>query len=436
MPALIIELGRPDLRRYRRSSPPVVSTVAGYRGSEEVCVPVPVLVLFFAAAVGITLALHLYLWHRLVRNTTRPGSRRRLIGTVAIAVLGLGLVASLVINGGFVVFAWTGYIWLALMFYLVVALLVMEVPRLAVGWWLRRGGRATPADATPEAVPPAAEADAGRRLFLARSVAIVAGLTAVGTTGYGMTVALGAPVIERVPIALRRLGRPLDGYRIALISDVHLGPILGRAHTERLVRTINGLHADLVAITGDLADGSVDELGRAGEPLRDLRSTHGTYFVTGNHEYYTGDLANWLDALRGWGVNLLLNSRVEITRGSAALDLAGVNDPTGGWYDGGPDFARAVGDRDPSRPVVLLSHQPVQVKQARRHGVDLQLSGHTHGGQMCPFNLLVPLQQPVVAGRSRFGDTELYVTRGAGFWGPPVRVGAEPEVTLIELRAW
>jgi predicted MPP superfamily phosphohydrolase len=263
----------------------------------------------------------------------------------------------------------------------------------------------------------------------------VAGLTAVGTTGYGMTIALGAPVVERVPIALRGLGRPLDGYRIALISDIHLGPTLGRAHAERLVRTINDLRADLVAITGDLADGSVDELGRACQPLQDLRSTHGTFFVTGNHEYYTGDLSNWLDALRVWGVNLLLNSRVEITRGAAALDLAGVNDPTGGWYDDGPDFARAVGDRDPSRPVVLLSHQPVQVKHARRHGVDLQLSGHTHGGQMCPFNLLVPLQQPVVAGRSRFGDTELYVTRGAGFWGPPVRVGAEPEVTLVELRA-
>jgi predicted MPP superfamily phosphohydrolase len=320
------------------------------------------------------------------------------------------------------------------MFYLVVTLLVMELPQRAVDRWLRRRARSTPPDATPEVGPLVADVD--RRLFLARSAAIVAGLTAVTATGYGMTRALGAPVVQRVPIALRRLGRPLDGYRIALISDIHLGPILGRAHTERLVRVINALEADLVAITGDLADGSVAELGRAGEPLRDLRSTHGTYFVTGNHEYYTGDLSNWLEALRGWGVNLLLNSRVEITRGTAALDLAGVNDPTGAWYDDGPDFARAVGDRDPGRPVVLLSHQPVQIRQASSHGVDLQLSGHTHGGQMCPFNLLVPLQQPAVAGRARFGDTELYVTRGAGFWGPPVRVGADPEVTLIELRAW
>jgi predicted MPP superfamily phosphohydrolase len=250
-----------------------------------------------------------------------------------------------------------------------------------------------------------------------------------------MTSALGPPIVERVRIPLRRLGRPMDGYRIALVSDIHLGPILGRAHIERIVRVVNDLRPDLVAITGDLADGSVAELGRACGPLRDLRSTHGTFFVNGNHEYYTGDLRNWHEELRGLGVRLLLNDRAEVSRGTAALDVAGVNDPTGAYYADGPDFARAVGDRDPARPVVLLSHQPVQVRQARRHGVDLQLSGHTHGGQMCPFNLVVPIQQgPLVAGWYRLGETQLYVTRGAGFWGPPVRVAAPPEITLVELR--
>jgi len=375
--------------------------------------------MFSAVVLVVAVVLHLYLWHRLVYVTTRPRGLGRRAGTVAIGVLGAGMVAALLIRGEFVVFAWSSYIWLAVMFYLVVALLVLEVPRLAVRLWLRRRP----------------DVDEDRRLLLARSAAIVAGLAAVGTTGYGVSSALGAPVVERVPIALRRLGRPLDGYRIALISDVHLGPILGRAHTERLVRTINDLRPDLVAITGDLADGSVEDLGRGGEPLRDLRSTHGTFFVTGNHEYYTGDLPNWLSALRGWGVNPLLNDRAEITRGAAAFDLAGVNDPTGQWYDDAPDFTRALGDRDPARPVVLLSHQPVQVRDSAKLGVDLQLSGHTHGGQMCPFNLLVPLQQPAVAGRFRFGDTQLYVTRGAGFWGPPVRVAAAPEITLVELRS-
>ena len=231
--------------------------------------------LFFLVVVGITLALHVYLWHRLVYVTTRPRSRLRLVAALAISVLALGLVASLAIDGEYVVFAWTEYLWLALMFYLVVALLVLELPRLGVGWWLRHHRRpiaadAAPEDAAPEDATPAADLD--RRRFLARSAAIVAGLAAAGATGYGMTSALGAPIVERVPIALRRLGRPLDGYRIALISDVHLGPILGRAHTERLVRTINDLRPDAVTIVGDLADGSVADLGAACEPLRDLRA--------------------------------------------------------------------------------------------------------------------------------------------------------------------
>lgn len=402
---------------------------------------------FIAAVLTVTVVVHLYLWHRLAFVTTRTGSRWRWIGAAVISLLGVGLAAALLIGGEYLAAVWTEYLWLAVMFYLLVALLVLELPRLAVGLWLRRRRSAPDIQAATASTSasisasasasatPAPGVDEGRRLLLARSMAVVAGLSAVGTTGYGVTQALGAPVVERVPIALRRLGRPLDGFRIALISDVHLGPMLGRAHTERLVRTINDLRADLVAITGDLADGSVADLGRAAEPLRDLRSTHGTFFVTGNHEYYTGDLANWLDALRGWDVNLLLNSRTEITQRTAAFDLAGVNDPVGDGFDDGPDFARAVGDRDPDRPVVLLSHQPVQVEQSRLHGVDLQLSGHTHGGQMCPFDLAVALDQPTISGRARFGDTELYVTRGAGFWGPPVRVAAKPEVTLIELRA-
>src|SRR5437667_11268776 len=183
----------------------------------------------FGLAVVVTLGLHAYLWYRLVRSTARPGSRWRRIGGAIVALLAIGLVVSVVTRGEPRLFAWAEYLWLALMFYLFVALLVLELPRLAVAWWLRRRARAAPAaPTTAEAAVPAegadtdTDADADRRLFLARSVAIVAGLTAVGATGYGMTQALGAPVVERVPIPLRRLGRPLDGYRIALISDVHL----------------------------------------------------------------------------------------------------------------------------------------------------------------------------------------------------------------------
>src|SRR5690606_20021788 len=169
-------------------------------------------------------------------------------------------------------------------------------------------------------------------------------------------------------------------------------------------------------------------------PLRQLRSRYGAYFVTGNHEYYTG-VEEWLAEAEELGLRVLRNERVEIAHRGGAIDLAGVNDQEGSRYDDPPDYAAALGDRDPTRPVVLLAHQPVQVHQAAAYGVDLQLSGHTHGGQLVPFNAVVRLDQPAVSGLATVDGTRLYVTNGAGFWGPPMRVGAPPEVTLIELRS-
>jgi predicted MPP superfamily phosphohydrolase len=195
---------------------------------------------------------------------------------------------------------------------------------------------------------------------------------------------------------------------------------------------INEQQPDLVAIVGDLVDGTVDKLGEAAAPLRDLVSKHGSFFVTGNHEYYSG-FEPWLAELERLGVNPLRNERVAIQRGTAAFDLAGVNDVTGSSFNDGPDFARTLDGRDTTRPVVLMAHQPIQVTDAAKHGVDLQLSGHTHGGQMFPFHAIVPMQQPVVAGLEKIDGTWVYVTRGAGFWGPPVRVGAPPEISMIQL---
>jgi uncharacterized protein len=226
----------------------------------------------------------------------------------------------------------------------------------------------------------------------------------------------------------------MDGFTIATVSDIHLGPLAGRAHTQRVVDVINRTQADLVAVVGDLVDGSVRELGAAAQPLRQIQSRNGAFFVTGNHEYYSG-AEEWLAEVERLGIRTLRNQRQLITARGGAIDLAGVNDVDGeGTSTGGPDIAGALRDRDQNIPVVLLAHQPVQVHEAAEHGVDLQLSGHTHGGQMVPFNFLVRLQQPVINGYAQFGDTQLYVTNGAGFWGPPVRVGAPPQVTLVELR--
>jgi uncharacterized protein len=434
---------------------------------------------FMATVLLVVTLVHLYLWKRLVRDTTARKSRGRRVGGLVILLLALAVPGTIIgSRSGPGWLAW-GFLWLAVMFYLLVTLLALEIPMLVARLWLRRRAAraATPGTvAAPEpalvaaeaptppgterpgpgeaaaastatgtpATGPAAGHDPDRRLLLARGAAIFAGLTAAGITGYGVRTALGPPSLDRVRVPLAKLPRGMDGFRIAVVSDIHLGPLAGRAHTERVVAAINRLDADLVAVVGDLVDGTVAELGPAAAPLRGLRSRHGSFFVTGNHEYYSG-VEEWVRELPRLGLRVLQNARVEID----GLDLAGVNDLTGGQAGrgdasgddasgapvaAGPDFAAALDGRDPARPVVLLAHQPVQAHEAAKHGVDLQLSGHTHGGQMVPFNLLVKLEQPVVSGLAQVDGTQVYVTNGAGFWGPPVRVGAKPQVSLVELR--
>lgn len=390
-------------------------------------------VIFLGIVLLVVALIHLYLWKRLVKDTTRRG-RWRVAGTVAIVVLALLLVGTMIgSRAGLGVGAWPGYLWLAVMFYLLVVLVILEVPMLVAKRVVARRRKAALVEATaggPAGGGPATDEapNPDRRLLLSRAAAIAAGVTAVGLTGSGVRTALSAPRINRVRIDLAKLPRSMDGLKIATVSDIHLGPLAGRAHAERVVSVINSIDADLVAVVGDLVDGTVAELGEAAEPLQDIRSRLGAYFVTGNHEYYSG-ADEWVAEVERLGLRPLRNERIELE----GLDLAGVNDladPTNA-----PDFDKTLAGRDPSRPVVLLAHQPVLVDEAREHGVDLQLSGHTHGGQIVPFNLIVRLAQPVVSGYARFDDTQLFVTNGAGFWGPPVRVGAPPQVTLVQLHA-
>ncbi|WP_370467183.1 metallophosphoesterase [Streptomyces sp. 5-10] len=284
-----------------------------------------------------------------------------------------------------------------------------------------KGDAADPADAAPTS---------SRRLFVARAVAVGATAVAAGTVGYGTYTVLRGPRVKRITVPLAKLPRGAHGFRIAVVSDIHLGPILGRDHTRRVVEAVNRTNADLVAVVGDLVDGSVADLGPAAEPLRGLTARHGSYFVTGNHEYYSG-AAEWVDHVRELGLRPLENERTELP----GFDLAGVNDVAGESEGQGPDFGKALGDRDRSRASVLLAHQPVVIHDAVEAGVDLQLSGHTHGGQLWPGTYVAELANPTAAGLDRYGDTQLYVTRGAGAWGPPVRVGAPPDVTVVELAS-
>jgi uncharacterized protein len=378
---------------------------------------------------------HVYVWKRLIKDTTAPG-RTRWILTAVLLILAALLVCALILPRtiGFVEpswLAWPGYLWFALVGYLLLSLLVLEPVRLVLRGWVKR----QPAEPGPEAVQVPASSPVNRRVFLARTSAVAAGAASVGLVGVGMSTALGPPNVLRVPVRLRRLDPAFNGFRIAVVSDIHLGPLAGRRHTERIVRMINETEPDLVAIVGDLVDGTVEELGPAAEPLQDLVSREGAFFVTGNHEYFVPDTAEWLTELEKLGVQPLVNENTLIRRGSAAFDLAGVNDITGARESQGPDYERALAGTDTSRPTVLLAHQPVAVTEAAGRGVDLQLSGHTHGGQAWPFQYIVKAVQPSLAGLSTIDDTQLYVSRGAGFWGPPVRVGAPPDISILSLES-
>jgi len=216
---------------------------------------------------------------------------------------------------------------------------------------------------------------------------------------------------------------------------VHVGPTIGRTFIEQIVAQANAANPDVIAITGDLVDGSVEELREHVAPLAQLKARYGVYFVTGNHEYYSGAQA-WCEELERLGIRVLRNERVSIGGADASFDLAGIDDAHAHQFGNGhgADLARAVLGRDPSRELVLLAHQPRAVFEAVEHGVGLQLSGHTHGGQIWPWTYLVRLQQPVVAGLARFSDTQVYVSRGTGYWGPPMRLAAPAEITRVTLR--
>lgn len=272
----------------------------------------------------------------------------------------------------------------------------------------------------------------GLTTWSALTVVVVA--MAVSLWGFANARRLARVVATDVPID--GLPAQLDGFTIAQISDIHVGPTIKRPYLERIVDRVNGLRADVVAITGDLVDGTVEELSAHTAPLARLRAKNGVYVVTGNHEYYSGAHA-WIDELRRLGLRVLLNEHVALERNGARLVLAGVTDYSAGHFDPAhrSDPQRALAGAPADAAVrILLAHQPRTAPAAAAAGFDLQLSGHTHGGQFWPWNLFVPMQQPYVAGLHRLEKLWIYVSRGTGYWGPPKRFGAPSEISLVTLR--
>ena len=375
--------------------------------------------IFFLVITGLSALIHYYLWARLVRDPAWELVVRRpltVFFVVAAAFPLLSMIGGRLLPRSFAQpFAWVTTTWLGVMFFLVVLVGGTDLLRLL---------------ASP--LVGDALAEPSRRTFFARTLAsLVTGTTAVLGT-IATSEALSRVRVKPVRVPMAKLPSSLSGYTIVQLSDIHVGPTIGGDFIRQIVAQTNALEPDMVVITGDLVDGSVEELGPHVLPLRELRAKDGVFFVTGNHEYYSGADA-WIAFLREIGITVLRNERVAI-RGEEGFDLAGVDDwrardilPTHG-----PDLDAALRGRDESRALVLLAHQPKQAHDALAKGVCLQLSGHTHGGQIFPFTWLVRLEQPYVAGLHRVGDAHLYVSRGTGYWGPPMRLRSPAEITRIE----
>jgi len=379
------------------------------------------MLVFIGLALTVIGGMHAYLASRLVLDLVLPA------GAQTAGLLGLGALAAVLVSGGFAqrlarprvaraaavpAFIWLGLVWLLLSLLIAIDLAVWLVA--LVGLW-------SPGDS----------------IEFARDRAAVVLVVAVALGGWGMVRALGGPRVAVRSIRVRGWPSALDGYRLIHLSDLHLGPMLGEGFARRLAEQVNALQPDLVAVTGDLVDGEASRYRARAEPLGAMTARHGVYFVTGNHDHYSGADA-WTAVVANLGWRPLRNRRVDVGMPGASFQLAGVDDRQSALFDGsaGEDLAGVIAGRDPDRALVLLAHQPLVFPKAAAAGVDLQLSGHTHGGQIVPFQLMIRLvYSRYVRGLYRLGDAWLHVSPGTGFWGPPMRVGTPSEVTVLEIRA-
>jgi predicted MPP superfamily phosphohydrolase len=389
--------------------------------------------IFIAVMVTAVVLAHRYLYLRFVRDLDPSDRWRRIgrnfwIGAATFQVAGMIGFRFLSPSIG-VVLAGAVFCWLGLLAILLPITLLGEPFRLMRRVWskLRPAGEAAPKAGAD------APSDPQRRIALARFTAAVSAAGSASVAAAGVRTALSEPELREVRVVLDRLPKAFDGLRIVQLSDIHVGPTIGREFTEHLLERVTALAPDLVVLTGDLVDGSVERLAEDVAPLGRFPARFGTLFCTGNHEYYSG-VDPWCAHFESLGIRVLRNARHTLTLGDAALDIVGVDDWGGRGRPGGFDLDAAVAGRDATRCAVLLCHQPKGVDAAAAAGLDLVLSGHTHGGQIWPYNYFVLFQQPYVKGLHRHGEhTQIYVHTGTGYWGPPIRVKVPAEIALITL---
>jgi predicted MPP superfamily phosphohydrolase len=385
----------------------------------RVLLAIPIL----AAMLGTVWGGHAYIAQRLVSDPEWSVTATRLgLGLVCLGALSLFLqpIGERTLPRRFArLIAWPASIWMGLFFYSFWGLLASDLVFALAGF------------VDPEGASDGLRGPRGRAaLVAAGTLAVVAIATRKG---------LSPPGLVRFELELERWPLALDGFRIAQISDIHIGPILDRRFARRITERVNALEADLIAVTGDVVDGRLELLREEVEPFSALRARYGTCFVTGNHDHMSG-AGGWSERMAELGMRVLRNERITIEAapgGSGRFELAGVDDHRSRYMpgEGGEDLDAALADLPGDRPCLLLAHDPGSFKRASAMGIDLQLSGHTHGGQIWPFEYLVRLATPFVSGLHRRGSALLYVSRGTGFWGPPMRLGAPAEITEITLRS-
>ena len=330
------------------------------------------------------------------------------------------------------VLAWIGYSIMGFMSLIFLFLLIKDF-----GWMLTAGAHkiyhivTTQISSTETIQKPF---DAERRKFLIQSINLGIIGVSLATTGYGFYEARRKAAIIEIDIPIKNLPENFHGFRIVQFSDLHVGPTIRNGFVQTVVNQINELKSDMIVFTGDLVDGTVENLKNDVAPLSKLYARYGKYFVTGNHEYYSG-VMQWCEKVKELGFDVLNNESRTIKKDNQKILLAGVTDISGGnfsrEYKSNP--AKALNGNTTKGTKILLAHQPRSIFEAAKAGYDLQLSGHTHGGQMIPWQFLTRLAQPYMEGLYKHNNTWIYVNKGTGYWGPPLRIGARSEITVLKL---
>lgn len=432
--------------------------------------------IFATMLTAVVTAGHYYLWRRYLYDTRLKTPWRR---GLTIALIGLGLLLPAVfilsrvaLDVGMCFLILAGFFWMGVLFYAVLILGLWDGGRAI--WRLKslllknRVGKGegdeknddiesavsgesncAPKEKRKEAVPsvisPAKEngielKNPDRRLFMARTAATT---SLVGAGAIGMIGLRSARVhveTPEIPIKLERFPKQMSGFRVAVLSDLHIGPTLRESFTQRVVKITNGLKPDMTVVLGDIVDGPVSLLGNDVKPLGGLKAPHGVFYVTGNHEYYSGAV-EWVEFMKRIGMRVLMNERVRIGEKNAkgaGFDLAGVGDRRAGMFvkSHAQDISKAVKGRDESRELVVLAHQPSQIPHVEKARPGLQISGHTHGGQIWPWTYAVRLAEPYLCGLYKHNArTQIFVTRGVGYWGPPIRFLAPAEIPCLVLSS-